>query len=312
MRVRKRFTHSAIFSIIAVSCLPELDPSNSCFIIEGTMTIEHETDDSVQESTSEVRAAIKSSMDNDELIDVPTVEKVTYLGSSISNIAVGTTNTVRGIGLPQSPVDAAEEPRADDNGVGLSIVMPVIAAALIIALYLLLQRRRHNIQREIHEIVDMDGGGNLSQCDSNADDDLAGAVARVLEDIGSDGDPPGSFHMGDSHYTVDGVKYKSKICRACLGLDDVLNGDDFFDGERTPRCLPVNGENPNERIPSYGNNASSTDVHKCNSSMCAICFNRTKSVTFVPANEENYSDASTSSGSTGSDESNGRRRYDRR
>lgn len=304
-----------IGSTIGVSCSPELDPANTCFIIGGAMTIEHETTDSQEASSDEVRAAIKDSMDNDELIGVPTVEKVTYLGASINDVPVGTTTTTdRGGGVPQAQVTAIQDNQDDDDGgvAILPIAMPVLAIIFILFAYIFLRRRRHDEDEKDEEILDMDGSG------------------EKLSDV-----VPTS--MDDDEFDDEEVE---RVLENTIVLSDELQGDNFLDEERVSRGLPPIGENNIGENNIGENNAfnaktnggsmedmvvagnendlgkghSGMDVHKCSSSTCELCFNKNKAVIFVSTEGEDENCVEvTSSGTVTSDSTyEERQNYNRR
>ena len=115
-------------------------------------------------------------------------------------------------------------------------------------------------------------------------------------------DPPGAFHMGNHHYTKDGVRYFSPLCDQCIAarsdVDGVFNAnghnqkdldltetnDLSFDLEKATKFTDFNAND-------LGRYHSSMHVRHCKSTTCAICI-KEKGVFFVKSRRELSSDDS--------------------
>jgi len=120
-------------------------------------------------------------------------------------------------------------------------------------------------------------------------------------------DPPGAFHLGNHHYTSDGVRYFSPLCELCIAARadadgvvalDAINqeddeeedddgskssrtglhsGDLSFDLEATKKFTDFNAND-------LGRYHSSMHVRHCKSTTCDLC-RREKGVFFVKSRE---------------------------
>jgi hypothetical protein len=124
-------------------------------------------------------------------------------------------------------------------------------------------------------------------------------------------DPPGAFHLGNHHYTGDGVRYFSPLCEMCIAARANADGvvtvnainadddDDSDDGDMNLRDRN-NGLSFDLEVATKFIDFNSNDLGRCHSSMhvrtcksttCPICI-REKGVYFVksrgPAGVSSY------------------------
>ena len=269
------------------SCAPEVE-SNNCYVYKGEMTVLHDDSADAAADAADIEAAVLAAIEDTttsgELTTIDTVEKVTYLGSDIDDVIAalgpgfGTIGPIDQISGNNKDLEGQEqaEKANDDSKVG-TIVGVSVAAALILLLLALLVRRRSK-SRSVEAARGFKPGMELDEMNSFEDGELDENVNGMLRSgmgEGADHDAePGSFHLGQFHYTRDGVRYLSPSCKLCaanggLGTipEDGLDRDNSF----------VRADSRN-----LGGKHSAHDVHDCSSATCQRCQNGTPgSVAFI-------------------------------
>ena len=241
------------------------------------MTVLHDGSADAGDIEAAVLSSIEDTMSSGELTSIDTVEKVTYLGSDMEDViaALGPIGPVDQVDGINKDLEGEKQTGDDNDNVG-TIVGISVAAALVLLLALLLRRRSKRRSQE--EVKALKNGMELDEMNSFEDGELDENVNGILRSgagAGADYDAePGSFHLGQFHYTRDGVRYLSPTCKLCAangGLATIPE-DALERGSSLVR--------PDSR--NLGGRHSTHDVHDCSSSTCQRCQNATPgSVAFI-------------------------------
>jgi hypothetical protein len=246
-----------------LSCTPSENSSSKGYVVEGAMSVLYTESEEPGDSVAAVRTSVRETMANGELNSIDTVEKVTYLGSTMKDI------TKLPVVAAATTAESTETPQDPAGQVLVHAVVGVSVAAAFILLVLLFLRSK---RRNTHTKDEIAGAANglgmeldeMSHEDGwDGDDDVEfGAVANM--------DESGSFHLGRYHYRSDGRRYYSKNCSVCAEM------------------IAQYGEEPSQADAMYLSKALPTaDVHSCSSSTCLRCNNGVgpaPEVTFIKAN----------------------------
>jgi hypothetical protein len=213
------------------------------------MTVLHDGSGSEEAIKDAVLASVESSMSSGELAGaIDDVEKVTYVGDSLEDVIAALGPPFDGspvVEQVQGLVQNGDDDDEDNNN--LIIIAASVAAALIALLALLLHRRRTR-QIEDGKGMMLDDLRSVEEVDENA----------LYESYDSD---PGSFHLGQFHYTKDGRRYLSPSCELC-------RANSAFNLDRDGTFIPAN-------LSDLGGKHSALDVHVCSSATCVRCQNGT-------------------------------------
>lgn len=103
-------------------------------------------------------------------------------------------------------------------------------------------------------------------------------------------DPPGSFHLGNHHYTADGVRYRSHRCELCQKARANGGEDDEEDEDGLEEKLSFDMDQA-KHFKDYdchelGEKHSSIHVRHCKSTTCDICM-KARGVVFLKAGTKN-------------------------
>ena len=227
------------------------------------MTVLHDGSGSEEVIKDAVLASVEGSMTGGELADsINDVEKVTYLGDSLEDVtaALGppfndspTFDQVQG-----SPIGQGD---GDDENNNFGVIIGACLAAAFIALLALLVHKRRT------QYLDESKGLELDSFDEGELDEDA-----LNQNYDSE---PGSFHLGQFHYTKDGRRYLSAACELC-------RANSAFDLERDGSFIRANSKD-------LGGKHSAHDVHVCTSATCIRCQNGTPGqVEFIRAGDATF------------------------
>ena len=229
-------------------CEPET-AGNDCYVYKGEMTVLHDGSGSEEVIKDAVLASVEGSMTSGELADsIDDVEKVTYLGDSLEDVtaALGPPfdNTPVVGQIQGSPVEKVND---DDENNKMGVIIGACLAAAFIALLALLVHKRRTQQIDESKELALD-----SFDDGELDEDA------LNQNYDSE---PGSFHLGQFHYTKDGRRYLSAACELC-------RANSAFDLERDGSFTRADSKD-------LGSKHSANDVHVCTSATCIRCQNGT-------------------------------------
>ena len=230
------------------SCFAETK-GNDCYVYKGEMTVLHDGSGSEEVIKDAVLASVEGSMTSGELADsIDDVEKVTYLGDSLEDVTATLGppfNEPPVIGKIQGNTIGQDDDDDENDKKGV-IIGACLAAALIALLALLVHRRRT-------QQIDESKGLALDSFDDGELDEDA-----LNQNYDSE---PGSFHLGQFHYTKDGRRYLSAACELC-------RANSAFNLERDGSFIRANSKD-------LGGKHSAHDVHVCTSATCIRCQNGT-------------------------------------
>jgi len=254
-----------------VSCTPTANPSSKGYVVEGITTVMHIESEESGDSVAAVRASVLETMASGDLDSIETVEKVTYLGSTMEDVnklpGVAAITTSDSTEAPEDPA-AAQSKSILGTAVGVSV-----AAAFILLLLLLIRSKR----RSTHTADEKAGAANglgmeldeMSHEDGWDGDDVEfGGVTNQ--------DESGSFHLGRYHYHSDGRRYYSKNCSVCAEMI-AQYGDELYQDSSFAQADSKD----------LSKTHSTVDVHNCTSATCLRCNNGVDTapeVTFIKAN----------------------------
>jgi hypothetical protein len=279
-------------------CSYESAAADGCFAIDGGLTLSLNPGVDSEAAADATRALLEDAMTSNALLspDIPEVVKVKYLGDSYDDYV----DTLSG-GQKGSTSGAGEEDMTGKGATGGSKGLPValIAVTLVVIVLLALWCVKRRVNEDSKDELDTRGE------DSDLEDDLDDVIDRI-GGIGNQpqttfaNDPPGSFHMGNHHYTEDGVQYKSLSCAQChsskstnvngiLGrivtTQEEVNDLDLNDRNDLSFDLDIAKNFVDYCRNELGRNHSSINVRHCKSATCEIC-KKTGGVVFVKAQNE--------------------------
>lgn len=275
----------------AGACTLETREADNCFIIDGGITLVLDSTANETEAQETARSVIRDAMANDMLLseDSPEVVTVRYLDDSYEEYLSAFTGMESGF-----TNGAIEEETSSNSKIIATSVSVTLIALFLMLLALLCVKHRRRLRSKVNG---GDDGSKESSSkysgsfynhrrkqdpdgvhDDDAERDLDVDLDNVLAGIDATNtrksyciDPPGSFHLGNHHYTADGVRYHSAQCALCAkskdddnahGLDDQLS----FDLDEAKQFTDFNRH-------ELGQAHSSMHVRHCKSTMCDICRN---------------------------------------
>ena len=296
---------------VNVPCTVTSADADSCFVINGRLTITlsplddpagrtlsplddpayDPTAASADAATDSTQSNLQDAMTNDELLspDMPEVVKVEYLGDG--------TYDWESLPISHDSMPINGSGNNDQVKTQAAIAGGIVGGLLLALLALLLVTRR----RKSKWATESKNGRGYDVNEQYLDDGLD----RIINNIDCTNDkrdqrnfvvdPPGAFHLGNHHYTKDGVRYFSPLCEQCLAaraeadgaeLNDM--GDDMsltysdsdlsYNLDRATKFADINEKD-------LGRYHSSMHVRHCKSTTCDICI-KEKGVQFVKARKE--------------------------
>jgi hypothetical protein len=281
-------------------CTYESAAADGCFAVDGGLTLSLNPGVDSEAAADATRALLEEAMTSNALLspDIPEVVKVKYLGDSYDDYVDSLS------GGQQAGPGATTRPENDITGTGtqgenkgLPIALIAVALVAIVLLALCCVKRRV----DDHSKDELDTHGE----DSDLEDDLDDVIDRI-GGIGNQpqtkfaNDPPGSFHMGQHHYTEDGVQYKSLSCAQCqssnstnatgilgriITTQEEVNDLDLNDKNDLSFDLDMAKNFVDYCRNELGRTHSSINVRHCKSATCALC-KKTGGVVFVKAQNE--------------------------
>lgn len=236
------------------------------------MTVVHDGDDDQEGIKSALLASVQETMESGDLETIDTVERVTFLGSSVDDVYAAPGIIVDGVAASTSSTENPDDPHAESSGVLGAAVGITLAAAFILLLILFIRRhRRSNYTEEEQAGADKGLGMELDEMSQLEDGWEGGAQHGEVSNYDNDA---GSFHLGAYHYSKNGDRYLSKNCSVCAALIAQQNGD-------------LTGDSSFARADSedLSKPHSAVDVHSCLSATCLHCNNdgSKRAISFVKA-----------------------------
>ena len=237
------------------------------------MTVGHDENDDQEEIKSALRVSVRDTMESGDLEVIDTVEKVTFLGSSVDDVYAAPGIIYDGIAASTSSTDNANDPHAESSGV-LGAAVGISLAAAFILLMLLFIRRQRRVKYTDEEQAGADKGLGLELDEmSQLEDGWEGGEA-----ISNYDNEAGSFHLGSYHYSKNGDRYLSQNCSVCAAILAQKNGD-----------LTKDSSFARADSKDLSGACSTVDVHVCSSAACLRCSNGSKGkVTFVKTNGASF------------------------
>lgn len=235
------------------------------------MTVVHIGSDDNDVTEDAVRSSVRDAIDNGDLESIETVEKVTYLGSSLEDVlhapGIAAITTVEGA------TSASEDSVAESKKILGTAVAVSIAAAFILLMVLFMRSKRRDPHTEDEKAGAANGLGmeldEMSHEDGWDGDDVEfGGITNQ--------DDSGSFHLGRYHYHSDGRRYYSKNCSVCAEMIAQYGEELYQDSSFSPADSK-----------DLSKTHSAVDVHNCTSATCLRCNNdlgAAPGVTFIKTN----------------------------
>lgn len=247
-------------------------------------------------------------MDNDDLLNsttLPEVIKVRYLNKTYDEYMGGFISeegsiVVVGIGGEGTPVGEPNEKESSKIGALVGSFVALVCLILVALLLLRMRRRKKQLretqeeewrrqQEYIAQEMERDFDGDLDDLVA----DIDGATSPRQFDLSVD--PPGHFHLGNHHYTADGVRYFSPNCAQCTSTK--ANGalyqkqnqpmekeeSDSFDDLSFD--LSAAKKFTNCSIHDLGKHHSSIHVRQCKSKTCQGCRDDLDKVVFIQSTQ---------------------------
>ena len=253
-----------------ILCTPATNPSNTGYVVEGAMTVMHIDSDDAGITEDALRSSVRDAMDNGDLESIETVERVTYLGSTLEEVY-----DVPGVTAATTPEDAtaaSNDPVAESKSILGAAVGVSLAAAFILLMLLLIRKKRGDSHTEDEKAGAANGLGmeldEMSHEDGWDGDDVENGMTNQ--------DESGSFHLGRYHYHSDGRRYYSKNCSVCAEMI-AQYGEELYQESSFSRADSKD----------LSKTHSAVDVHNCTSATCLRCNNdlgAAPEVTFIKAN----------------------------
>ena len=261
-------------SLSDISCTPTTNPSNTGYVVEGVMTVMHTEGDDFDATEDALRSSVRDAMDSSDLESIETVERVSYLGSTLEEVykvpGVAAATTTK------DPTTASDDPVAESKSILGTAVGVSLAAAFILLMLLLIRKKRTDSHTEDEKAGAANGLGmeldEMSHEDGWDGDDVenGGLINQ---------DESGSFHLGRYHYHSDGRRYYSKNCSVCAEMI-AQYGEELYQESSFSRADSKD----------LSKTHSAVDVHNCTSATCLRCNNNNNmgapapEVTFIKAN----------------------------
>ena len=251
-----------------ISC-PTANPSNTGYVVEGVMTVMHIEGNDADATLDALHSSVRGTMDNGDLESIETVERVSYLGSTLEEV-----NKVPGIAAATTAEDSASDDSLAENKSILGAAVGVSLGAAFILLMLLFIRKN---KRDSHTEDEKAGAANGLGMEL---DEMSHEEGWDGDDVENGGminqDESGSFHLGRYHYHSDGRRYYSKNCSVCAEMI-AQYGEDLYQESTFSRADSKD----------LSKTHSAVDVHNCTSATCSRCSNNlgaAPEVTFIKAN----------------------------
>ena len=234
------------------------------------MTVLHDGSVSEELVKDDVLASVEGSMTSGELAgSIEDVERVSYLGDSLEDVTAALGPPFDGTPvveqIQESTIGPGDDNDDDDDDSQMGVIIGASLAAAFIALLALLLHRRRTRQLEEGKGIDLDEMNSFEEegeLDENA----------LYQSYDAE---PGSFHLGQFHYTKDGRRYLSPSCELC-------RANSAFNMNRDSSFIRANSKD-------LGSKHSSLDVHECTSATCIRCQNGTPGqVEFIKASDATF------------------------
>jgi len=276
-------------------CSIESSTADNCFVIEGALSLGIVSSFNSTWAEEQTQSIIKTSMDNDELLNYTTLPEVIKV-SHLDNMTYG--DYMSDISSEESGIVVVENVEDQNNiGVIIGVLIGLICLILLALLFLHKKRKRRQAREEREEalrrkyaIMEKEMELDLEDALDDLVADLEGATAARSEKESDD--PNGHFHVGNHHYTADGVRYFSPNCAMCVtakargALDEQDNqledGEDDYDFDELSYDLNATKKFRDFNFHDLGKNHSTNHVRECKSKTCQGCKSK-DSVVFIQA-----------------------------
>lgn len=275
-------------------CSIESPSSDNCFIIEGGLTLDLVSSFNSTWAEEQTHSIIKGSMDNDDLLNsttIPEVIRVRYLDNvTFDEYMGGFTSQDGGIVVWKT------EEEGENLGVIVGSLVGVICLILL-ALLLIQRRRKRKQMREAQEAALRRKQAIMAkEMELDLDDDLDDLVAGIESSTAKRSanaatDPDGHFHLGNHHYTADGVRYWSPNCALCIAAkasgaldqeeNELEDGEDEHDFDELSYDFNATKKFTDFNIHDLGKHHSSMHVRECKSKTCQGCKDNLNGVVFI-------------------------------
>lgn len=276
-------------------CSIESPDADSCFVIEGALTLDVVSSFNSTWAQDKTQSVIKGSMENDVLLNsttIPEVIKVRYINNrTFDDYMGGFTSEDGGIIV----VEAGG--KNNKTAAILGSLVGIICLIILALLFLHSKRRRKQLREAQDEALRRKRAIQEKELELDFDDDLDdlvadidGATAMRSANLGSD--PEGHFHLGNHHYTADGVRYWSPNCALCIAAkasgaldkqesNDLEEGEDEHSFDELSYDLNATKKFTDFNIHDLGKHHSSMHVRECKSTTCQGCKQNLNGVVFV-------------------------------
>ena len=232
------------------------------------MTIMHIEGDDADATEDALLLSVRGTMENGDLESIETVERVSYIGSTLEEVY-----KVPGIAAATTMEDPSTASGVSPNRSILGTAVGVSLGAAFILLVLLFIRKK---KRDTHTKDEKAGAANglgmeldeMSHEDGWDGDDVENGEM-------TNQDESGSFHLGRYHYHSDGRRYYSKNCSVCAEMI-AQYGEELYQESIFSRADSKD----------LSKTHSAVDVHNCSSATCLRCSNNlgAAEVKFIKAN----------------------------
>lgn len=310
MKTGKMFSHRMFRCIINAltiigtgPCSIESPKADSCFIIEGALTLDVVSSFNATWAEEQTQAIIKSAMDNDDVLNattIPEVIKVSYLDNeTYDNYMGGFTSQDGGI-----VVVGGSKKEGNSTAAIIGAFVGVVCFILLTLLLLYRNRKRKQIREAEEEALRKRRAIMEKEMELDLEDDLDDLVENIegstaMRSANLATDPEGHFHLGNHHYTADGVRYWSAACPLCVAAkasgaldqeeNDLEKGEDEYDFDELSYDLNATKKFTDFNIHDLGKHHSSMHVRECKSTMCQGCSSNLKEVVFIQSSQQTTS-----------------------
>ena len=281
-------------TLVTGPCSIESPKADSCFIVEGSLTLDVVSSFNSTWAEEQTQAVIKSSMDNDDLLNVttiPEVIKVNYLDNKTYDDYMG------GFTSQDGGIIVVGSGKEEKNTAAIIGAFVGVVCFILLALLLLYRNRKLKQNRQAQEeALRRKRAIEEKEMELDLEDDLDDLVENIesstaMRSANLATDPEGHFHLGNHHYTADGVRYWSPACALCVAakasgaLDqeekDLEKGEDEYDFDELSYDLNATKKFTDFNIHDLGKHHSSMHVRECKSTMCQGCSRNLKEVVFI-------------------------------
>ncbi|KAL3795022.1 hypothetical protein HJC23_006343 [Cyclotella cryptica] len=309
----------AIYGVVAIMSTPddvemktgpctiESPAADNCFVFDGAFTLELSSSPNSTAAADASLSIVKHAMYNDDLLNsttIPEVIKVRYLNKTYDDYMGGFTSeegSIAVVGTGGGGTVVGESSDKESSKIGALIGSFVALVCLILFALLLLRMRRR--RKQLREAQEEEWRRQQEQIAQEMEREFDGELDDLVADIdgattsrqfNSSVDPPGHFHLGNHHYTADGVRYYSPNCAQCASAkaNGALNPrqnqlEEKEDHSFDDLSFDLNAAKKftDFSIHDLGKHHSSIHVRQCKSKTCQGCRNDLAKVVFIQSTQ---------------------------